>query len=341
MKVALIGVGHWGRNHLKIYSELKEKEIIEDIIIFDKITARAKRLADIFQVKHEKSIRKILQNKEIMMASIVTPSPSHYELAMKFLEAGKDILVEKPLALTSKESWELVRRSTELNRILLPGHLFRFHNALLELKKVVKRGDLGKPIQINIERTAFNVPREDMGVLHALAIHDVDISCFLLDQEYPKDISAYATSYYRKYPDETATIFLDFDDGTASILNESWLNPINGKIRKLLLIGTRGSAQINFLVPDSIELIDTYIDNNEGKTLNVVREGTREKRVKPSEPLRNEIIHFVNSSLNGNEVAIPAEIGARAVEMIEIALESIKTKKTVNVEKYFQQNSSG
>lgn len=338
MKAVLIGVGHWGRNHLKVYSELKEEGKIDDVIVFDVNKARAKKLAMDFGVIHCKNPNTILEDKDVKCASIVTPSPTHYKMAKKMMNAGIDVLVEKPLALTSTESWELVRLSKKLDRVLLVGHLFRFHNALIELKRIIKRGNFGDIIQIIIERSAFSVPRKDMGVLHALAIHDVDISCFLLDKKYPVEITAQAMSYYRDYPDEIASIFQKFDNGTLSVSNESWLNPFDGKIRQLFLIGTKGSAHLNLLVPGEINLMDTYIDNFDGKDLRVINEGGRQKKVKSSEPLKNEIEHFINCSLNGAELLIPPEIGARAVEMIEIAKYSIENKRTVQINEYFERN---
>lgn len=334
MKAALFGVGHWGRNHLKVYSDLKKEEIIENLVIFDTNTSLSKKLAKDFGVEFTKTPNDILQNQQIQMVSIATPTQTHFSLTKRCLKAGKDVLVEKPMAMNSSDAWELIRLSNDLNRILLVGHIFRFHNALIELKRIMNRGDLGHIIEFKIDRSAFAVPRKDIGVLHALGIHDVDIPCFLLDQEYPKEIGAFAQSYYRDYPDEIALIFQKFHNGTISVSYESWLNPIDGKIRNLLAIGTRGSIKINFLVPDTLTIIDSYIDNQNSDDFYVRNEGIQTKRVDTVEPLRNEIYHFVDSSINETSTNVPPEIGARALEMIEMAYESIKSKRMINLDGY-------
>lgn len=338
MKAAIIGVGHWGRNHLKVYSQLKSEGKIDDVIIFDIKSSQAKRLANVFQVGFCDNLSEILKNKEIKMISIVTPSPTHYSVAKQCLLAGKDILVEKPLCLTSTESWELIDISKKMNCLLMVGHLFRFHNAVVELKKIVQRGDLGEVIQIRIERSSFGIPRKDMGVLHALAIHDVDIPCFLLDEIYPEEILAFARSYYRDYPDEIVTVMQRFKTGAVAVSTESWLNPIDGKIRKLLLIGARGAASINFLIPDTLKIFDSYISGNNENEYRIINEGARTLRVDSGEALKNEISHFVQSSLNGIPSSFNPEIGARAVEMVEISYKSLEMKKTINLAEYFNNN---
>lgn len=308
--------------------------------MFDIVKARAKRLADDFKVKFCSNITDLLNDKDITMVSIVTPSPTHFSLAKTFLQAEKDVLVEKPLALSSKESWELVHLSKRLDCILLTGHLFRFHNALIELKKVIQRGDLGDVIQIIIERSSFGIPREDMGVLHALAIHDVDIPCYLLDEKYPKEIGAFSRSYYRRYPDEIAFVYQKFRRDAVALSQESWLNPIDGKVRRLLLIGSRGAAHINFLVPDTLKIIDSYIANYDGEDLRLINEGERTLRLDPTEALTNEISHFVDCSLKGINTVEASDIGARAVEMVEIAFKSLEEKRTINVASYFENQTS-
>ena len=108
------------------------------------------------------------------------------------------------------------------------------------------------------------------------------------------------------------------------------------KTRKLLLIGARGSARINFMIPDTIKIIDSYIEKTNDKNFRVINEGVQTKRVEVTEPLRNEITHFVDCALNNKSIRFPPEIGARAVEMIEMAFESIKKRKTVNVNEFFE-----
>ncbi len=329
MKVAVVGVGYWGENHLRVYSRLRRQGIIDDVIISDTNAVRVKSLSRNFDVQYKKSLSEILKDEEIKSVSLVTPSKTHCDLGIKCLEHGKNILIEKPMATNVQDCIRLNEAAQQSEGILMVGHIFRFHPALRNLKDLISAGELGDISYIYTERIGIAIPREDMGVLFALAIHDVDISCYLLDVEYPDEIMGHCYSRYRDYPDEMAVVFQKFASGTIAICHESWLNPVWGKRRSLQVIGSRASAQINYLVPDTIELFGTHINMDDSQNPRVVNEGSSILRFPYQEPLEVELRHFIECSLTGRRSLADGTIGMRAVRMIEATMESIKRKQSI------------
>ncbi len=254
----------------------------------------------------------------------------HIKKAKDFMLAGKDVLVEKPLAMTKEECKELVSISEETGSGLMVGHIFRFHSALLELKKRIELGEFGEIHHISIKRQTLRIPRTDMGVMLALGIHEVDLTCFLLGDKDPDYIFADMNMHYGK-TEEMALIIQKFGKTTAYCY-ESWVDPTEGKLRELTLIGSKGCAKIDFSVPDEITLINSYLNVksiNDKKSYDVVSGGNFTIRLDFKEPLLEEIRHFIIESLSDKNYRANGKIGSRAVEMVEKAILANETKQFV------------
>ncbi len=325
MKIALIGTGYWGRNHAKVWRELKGEGVIDDVILCDINEDAVKPLARDFGFEYSTDPREVMTREDVDAVDIASSTPSHYPLAKNAMEHGKHVLVEKPMAESSEECRDLIRISKDRGRILMVGHIFRYHPALNELKRMIDRGELGDIISLHTRRLSLRYPRRDMGVLLALAIHDVDVYSYLLGS-MPDEIMAISASNYVDGIEEEAYLFLRFGRVLGQI-HESWNYPIGKKIRELLVVGSESAARIDYLKPDEIIIYDSAI-----KYDGVKNEGEFIKRVDYIEPLKAELIDFVKSIENNREPVANGEVGLNSVRMIEIAMESIKRRGPVRVD---------
>ncbi len=324
MKVALIGTGYWGRNHAKVWKELKESGEIEDVVLCDVREEAVKPLAKDFGFEYSTDPREVIEKEDIDAVDVASSTPSHYPLAKNAMLNGKHVLVEKPMAENSRECRDLIEIATREERILMVGHIFRYHPALRELRDMIRRGEMGEIISMNTRRLSLRYPRSDMGVLLALAIHDVDVYAYLLD-EMPKEIMTVTSSNYVKGIEEEAYIFMRFSKAHGHIW-ESWNYPLGKKIRELVVVGTESAAKIDYLKPDEIIVYDSAITQS-----GVKNEGEFKKRVPYIEPLKAELLDFVNSVKNGKMPEANMYVGLRAVEIIEKAMLSAREKRMVRI----------
>ncbi|MEZ5334860.1 MAG: Gfo/Idh/MocA family oxidoreductase [Methanolobus sp.] len=330
--IGVIGTGYWGKNHVRTYSELVSDAYLERVVICDINEKRAKELSQAFNIGYMTDHRDLINDPDIDAVSIVTPSPTHYQLAKEFMEAGKDVLVEKPMTMDINEAKELVRISEETGQILMVGkYIFRHHPAVKELKHRINIGELGNIRLISSNRLSFGAPRKDMGVVYALGIHEVDMFCYLMDEDYPESILADTRCSLQPGIEETAMISMDFKTATAYAF-ESWLMPASGKQRDLIVVGSEKVAKIDYLKPQELQMFDIRIAEQDfdGKTnFSVENEGSYTIPIPYAEPLKEELRNFIDCIRSREKPLSDGLIGLRAVEMAESALESAKIGKSV------------
>jgi predicted dehydrogenase len=323
--IALVGAGHWGTNHLKALKTILNSGQIEKLVVCDTRSDVGDRVSSEFDVQFTTDINEILNDEEITAVDLVTSTSTHYDLSKRIIVAGKDVLVEKPLAYTSSECDDIIELAKEHNRILMVGHIFRYHPAIKMLVDQISRGRFGEIRNIDIERLAFQPPKQDMGVLHALAIHDVDLACLLFNEKTPKSIFAVSQSFHTENPDEMSIIIMDFGKGRIAKIESSWLNPVAHKKRTLELIGSKGSAFIDFLKPQALTVYSKSFAIDENETLEVKDDGESELIAEEGMPLNLELEHFISCIKNRRTPNTNGQVGRNAVRMIECALESLKT----------------
>jgi len=331
-RIALIGAGHWGRNHLKALRKLREEGYFSELIVCDNNKDVLDSIKDFNDIETEENWKNLLSDSKLDLVIIATPSNTHYLLSKEFMLSGKDVLVEKPLALNSNECDELLKIRDKTNTGLMVGHIFRFHPIAIELKQKIARGDFGEILNIKIFRQTIAKPRKDIGVMLALGIHDVDLCSFLLGDKLPDSIYADINSFFGQ-TEESALIIQKFGKTTCYSF-ESWIDPTKGKLRELYLVGSKGSASFDFSEPDRLVLTNSYLTmkKEENKEyLNVIADGNFTIVLEYKEPLRQELIHFIEESSRKKEYIASAEIGKRAVQMIETAIESNKQKKSLEI----------
>ncbi|MCL5774558.1 MAG: Gfo/Idh/MocA family oxidoreductase, partial [Firmicutes bacterium] len=283
-KVAVIGCGMWGTNLVRNFHSLGALKSACD---FDenKLNKLAQELPG---VAFTKNYEEILSDKEIDAVAIATPPVTHYEVAVKALEASKNVFVEKPLTLNIADSRKLIETARKKGLILMVGHLLLYHPSILKLKELIMAGALGDVFHLFSRRLNTGRVRREENVLWSLAPHDIAVMLFLLDEE-PVEISCVGGKYIQKEIEDVAFLTLIFSNGRVGNIHVSWLNP--EKERKLMVVGSRGMAVVDEVNPNKkLVLFDKYVDP---QTLQIKGTEVQVVPVPDEEPLRAECRHFL------------------------------------------------
>lgn len=311
--VGIIGAGYWGR---KIVDEFSKVENVNIVGVSDLDEKNLAFCAERFGVKTGfTDYRQLLAVKDLQAVSISTPNSTHYQICKEALEAGKHVLVEKPMTVTSKEGKELVELAHKKGLTLTVGHIFRFNAALAEVKRLIKEEKFfGKLFLMEMNWVNLEKAFPDRDVIWDLAPHMFDIQHYLLGQ-WPEEIGCMGGPFRRKQGEETAYITCRFKDGMIAMANISWLVP--RKTRQIMLVGENRSALI-----DAVAQEVTVYESGYTYKLGIERNNT----------IRDELVHFVKSFADPTtETRNSGVIGLRTVELIEAAKRSMAEGRTIKV----------
>lgn len=321
MRVAVIGVGSMGFNHLRVYSELEGVQVVG---ISDVSAERLELLKARFQVPTYSDYRKLIEEQKPDAVSITVPTSEHEQVATFALRAGVHVLVEKPIASTVEEGQRLIDLAQEVDRKLMVGHIIRFNPAIQELKARLEAGELGKIFQIFCRRAGpFPARIRDVGVVVDLAPHDVDIMRFLTGMD---PLRVFAETEQRIHTDHEDMLFglLRFPHGITAALEINWLTPT--KIRETLVLGEKGMFRVDDLLQDLY-----FFENSQAsgelwagiKSIRGVSEGKMIRyALKRQEPLKAEIEAFLDAVRNDTDVPVSGEDGLKALRLSLALVES-------------------
>jgi len=331
-KIALLGCGYWGQNIVRVIYELNltlENKVC--LLLYDKNINKAKELSERFNFSISKDFNEILSDKEVTAVIIATPSSTHYNIALDALENNKDVFVEKPITLSSKEAEKLIHIAESRKKILMAGHIFRFHQGILELKKRIELGEFGQIFFLYGFKFGMAIPKEDAGVNLTLAVNDFDIFCFLLNTTFPESILAHKGTFIRKYNEkdigleDIINVSLTFPNNVQGYFIESWLVPVYGRKRELIVVGSKKTAMLDYLVPNEITFYDFYIKNAPSESKEefiLIQENPSKIIFEFQEPLKMEIEHFLNCIDSRKEPITSGKIAYNAIKMCEMANKS-------------------
>jgi predicted dehydrogenase len=311
-QVGVLGVGYWGRKIVEEWSAIPNVQVRAVSDLADKNLELAKDRYAIEGLFHD--YREVVAIPEIRAVNVCLPNPLHFQACKEALQAGKHVLVEKPMTLTTEEGRELVELAEELNLTLSVGHIYRFNNALAEIRRLIKERFFGKVFLVEMEWTNLEQPFSDRDVIVDLAPHYFDIINYLLD-EWPVKVTCLGKPFRRKELEETAYIVSEMRSGTISHATLSWLSP--KKVRQINVVGESRSAYI-----DAVAQEITIYESGYTYKLGVERNNT----------IRTELMHFLQSI--GNPMAETRNsglVGLRTVEMIERSKESLAKGSTVSL----------
>jgi UDP-2-acetamido-3-amino-2,3-dideoxy-glucuronate N-acetyltransferase len=322
--IALVGLGYWGKNILR---NLYELGVLRTACDFDENTL-SERKKEFPDVHYTGSFDGILKNPDIRAVAIATPASSHYSFVKKSLLAGKDVFVEKPLALTVGEGKELVDIAEKENRILMVGHILQYHPAVAELKRLVSSGMLGRIQYIYSNRLNIGKLRTEENILWSFAPHDISVILMLLEEE-PLRITAFGGDYITKGIYDTTLTTLEFQNSVRGHIFVSWLHPY--KEQKLIIVGSKGMAVFDdvsreklFLYPHSIKWEDGKIPVAQKSDYRIIQAGE-------GEPLREELRHFFECISERKRPKTDGEEGLRVLRVLEMAQKSLGGNKEAEV----------
>jgi len=337
--IAVIGCGYWGKNIIRNLYELNSL-----YAICDKDENKLKS----FQEKYQDLIscadyRRLLKNPDVDAVAIVTPAISHFPLAREALLSGKDVFVEKPIALNYGEGEELVSLAHEKNKILMVGHVLEYHPAIIKLKELVNNGELGNIKYIYSNRLNLGKFRTEENILWSFAPHDISIILDLLE-EMPVEVSAHGANYLEPNITDVTVTTMTFPSGVKAHIFVSWLHPY--KEQKLVVIGGKRMVMFDdvntkgklYVYNHRIEWIERHpIPRLEDAQLIEVEE---------KEPLKSECEHFIDCIISRKSPKTDGHSGLRVLKILEKCQESLKENGKLypfikeEKKKYFVHRSS-
>jgi predicted dehydrogenase len=324
--IAVVGAGAWGRNHIRVFSENPHVRLK---YICDSDPAKLSSMQKSYpQSKAIGDVKPILQDPEVKGMVIASSAVSHFPLAREALMAGKDVLVEKPMALNMSDAEVMVRMAEEKNQILMVGHLLIYHPVVDRLKEMIASGELGKIYYIYTQRVNLGVIRQDENALLSFAPHDLSVILYLMDEE-PVDVSAHGESYIQKGIEDVVFLNLRFSDGKIANIQLSWLDP--HKLRRITLVGSKKMVVFDDMeASEKLKIYDKGVRNlsydTYGEYLSLRFGDITIPNVKMVEPLRAEAEHFIHCIESRKKPKTGGMDGLKVVKILMAAQNSLEKK---------------
>jgi UDP-N-acetylglucosamine 3-dehydrogenase len=292
--VAVVGVGNMGRHHARNYAGLSRDADLRAVVDTD--AARAREIATRYAATAFTSVKAMLDAApEVAAVSVAVPTSGHFDAARTLLEAGKHVIVEKPIAPTIEETDRLIALARKRSLVLAVGHVERFNPAVRELRRLIDEGHIGTMLSLVARRVGVMPPQvKDANVIVDLAVHDIDIFGYLLDGAEPSGLYCNAGRALAADRFDFADIFLRYG-AVACFLQVNWLTPV--KIRSLSVTGTAGYAQLEYVT----QRLDFYrgvppVEPRSFSELEALSEQRPERLEFPhEEPLTRELREFLKA----------------------------------------------
>lgn len=284
-KIAVVGVGYWGKNLARNFYELG---------VLGALCDSDGSLEAAFKTKYPSAkfysdFHRLLEDTSIEAIALATPAVTHYELAKAALEAGKDVLVEKPLAIDVKHGEELVKIARNNNRVLMVGHILRYHPAVLKLQKLIQEGHLGKINYLYSNRLNIGKIRTEENILWSFAPHDISVMLSLLN-EMPTTITCKGGTYLSAGVTDVTLSHFEFPSGVRAHIFVSWLHPF--KEQKLVVVGSEKMAVFDDTAENKLVLYPHKVEWK-NRIPTAVKAGGEIVPLADCEPLREECRHFL------------------------------------------------
>jgi UDP-2-acetamido-3-amino-2,3-dideoxy-glucuronate N-acetyltransferase len=316
--VGLAGCGYWGRNLARNLHQMGQLAAVCDpsAKILKEVKAAYKG------VRTCSKIEDLLGDAKIKAVAIAAPAAQHYEVAKRALLAGKDVFVEKPLALRVPEAEELVELAARRKRILMIGHILEYHPAIQKLKDFVDSGELGDIHYIYSNRLNLGKVRQEENILWSFAPHDISV-ILLLTGAMPVWASTSGESYLQHDVADVTMTSLAFPGKARAHIFVSWLHPF--KEQKLVVIGSRKMAVFDDVVKEGkLKIFDKGIEWKNGQP--VTRQTAESTLFFPeTEPLREELAHFVDCVRSRKKPRTDGENGLRVLRVLDACQRSVES----------------
>lgn len=326
IRIGHVGLGYWGPNVLRAFSEVSDCCVKR---ICDASSQNLKKVLMQFpQVQASTDFRDILKDPEIDAVVIAVPGKDHFAFARDSLNAGKHVFVEKPLALHTHQCTELIDIAAAKKRVLMVGHLLRYHPAVNRVKEYLRKGEIGNIRYLYSTRVNLGKIRDVENVMWSLAPHDISVILSFLDTMSPIGVTAVGESYIHKNICDVAFITLFFPDDVMAAIHVSWLDP--HKIRKITVVGDKKMIVFDDMQSsEKIRLYDSGVDVNYKDFSEYVslRAGdVLMPKVDMKEPLVIESQHFCDCITQNKKPLSDGIDGLNVVKILEAADISLQKK---------------
>lgn len=320
INLAVIGAGYWGTKLIGEYLALsKKRHDVRLLAVADVSPEKLLRVSKNFSLPNsmpKKDYNEILKDPKITGVHIATPNETHYEIARKAIAAGKHILLEKPMCLSSGDAFRLARYSEKSNLVLLIGHIFRFSNAINKVKELVEKKEINGIRCVELRWTSFMPPPSGRDIIFDLAPHPVDILNHIFE-EWPTQVYVDAHSYERKKAglEEVAYVIFDFPRDIIASVILSWIH-YGPRQRIVTIVSKKNTIKI-----EAVE-----------QTITLYEKGhTREIPIERNNTIESEINHFIGRIKNNDPPINSALTGAMNVTVLGAMKKSLQGKRKTSI----------
>lgn len=314
--VAVVGAGYWGVNHVRNFYEIGALGMV-----CDTSKASLTKMAERFRpIRIEQDFKTALADPDIRGVVIATPAETHYRLARAAIEAGKDVLVEKPLTLDVAEGEFLVELAEKRRAILMVGHLLEYHPAVLRLRELIASGALGQLQYVYSNRLNLGKVRREENILWSFAPHDIAIILRLIDS-WPTQVAATGGAYLQPRIADVTVTNMEFATGVRAHIFVSWLHPY--KEQRLVVVGSKRMAVFDDVRnEDKLVIYDQGVEFVNGEPVARKNDAVAEP-LECAEPLRRQCAEFLKCIETREHPLTDGASGLRVLRVLDAAERSL------------------
>jgi predicted dehydrogenase len=323
VRVGVVGLGYWGPNLARNFDRLPGAELRWICDTSDE--ARERWAASFPSARVTGSFDELISDPDVDAVVIATHVPSHPDLAVRVLEAGKHCFVEKPLAQSVPDAERVLAAASESGRVLMVGHLLEYHPGVEKLKEIADSGSLGDIHYIYSNRLNLGKLRADENALWSLGAHDVSVVLRLAGDEEPSEITAKGESYMRPGIEDVVFCYLRFPSGLAAHLHLSWLDP--HKDRRFTVVGSKRMATFDDMeMEQKLKVYDKGFDQDFTSFGEYIQRSgdVWSPRISNEEPLAIECKHFIDCVRTGERPRSDGQSGLRVVRVLDALQRSLE-----------------
>jgi len=315
-QVAVIGCGYWGKNLVRVFSQLGALRCVCDTDVSRHGTLQVTGTPP----QYTDSLDAVLRDPQIQAVAVATPAVTHFAVVRQSLEAGKDVFVEKPLALTAEQGATLVEMAEQRGRILMVGHILLYHPAIVKLRQLIEEGALGRVLYCYSNRLNMGLIRTEENILWSFAPHDISVMLHLLGEE-PVAVQAEGQSYLTPGVVDVTLSTLKFRSGVTGHIFVSWLHP--SKEQRFVIVGSEKMAVFDDTAEHKLLLYPHRVDWA-GRAPKAVKAEPIVVELDKGEPLKQECRHFLDCLATRRRPLSDAREGLRVLRVLDACQKSIE-----------------
>ncbi|KYC37755.1 oxidoreductase [Scytonema hofmannii PCC 7110] len=327
INIGVIGYGYWGPNLVRNFVEIPGSQVTMVSDFKPELLAKVQSRYPSIQVTTD--CRDMFSDPKIDAVAIATPVSTHFDLALAALQAGKHVLVEKPMTATSDQAMRLIEEAERRNLVLMVDHTFVYTGAVRKMRDLIANKVLGDIYYYDSVRVNLGLFQHDVNVIWDLAVHDLAIMNYVLSSQ-PYAVSATGMSHVSGEPENIAYLTLFFEGNLIAHIHVNWLAPV--KVRRTLIGGTQKMIVYDDLEPsEKVKIYDKGITTVNGNSESVYQMliGYRAgdmwaPHLEMTEAIRVEALHFLDCIRKGERPITDGEVGLQIVRILEAASESMK-----------------